>query len=315
MGGMDAIKVVRSSAAATGPVPAPVSAPAPRDAEALDRLSALLERLRVRAHLFHSGPLCGHTPFEARPGRAFLHVLRRGTLQVAHPPLPGLPARLTLCEPTLLLYPRAVPHVFHNPPVDGSDFTCATLDFDGGEHHPLVVALPPLLCVPLDQVDGLSQSLDLLFAETDRVRCGSRPLADRLFEVVLIQLLRWLLDHAEPMGIRSGLFAGLADSRLARALVALHRCPQDAWPVERMAREAGMSRAGFTAAFKAVTGMTPAEHLSDWRLTLAAQALRNGEPLKRVADAVGYGSAAALSKAFTRRYGRPPRQFAQAAAE
>jgi hypothetical protein len=44
----------------------------------LDRLSALLERFHVRAHLFHAGPLCGVTNFAAKEGRGFLHVLRRG---------------------------------------------------------------------------------------------------------------------------------------------------------------------------------------------------------------------------------------------
>ena len=43
----------------------------------IDRLSALLERFRVRAHLFHNGPLCGTTTFAAEPGRGFLHMLRR----------------------------------------------------------------------------------------------------------------------------------------------------------------------------------------------------------------------------------------------
>ena len=162
---------------------------------AIDRLSGLLDRFRVRAHLFHAGALCGTTAFDAKPGRAFLHVLRRGELVVTHGNVKGLKRRVVVNEPTLMLYPRPVAHTFHNPPRDGSDFTCATLDFDGAEHNPLVVALPALVLVPLDQVDGLQPALDLLFAETDRVRCGSRLLADRLFEVVLIQLLRWLIDH------------------------------------------------------------------------------------------------------------------------
>lgn len=46
----------------------------------LDRLSLLLEQFRVRAHLFYNGPLCGMTRFAAQPGRAFLHILRRGQL-------------------------------------------------------------------------------------------------------------------------------------------------------------------------------------------------------------------------------------------
>ncbi len=108
------------------------------------------------------------------------------------------------------------------------------------EHNPLVGALPALVLVPLDQVDGLQSALDLLFAETDRMRCGSRLLGDRLFEVVLIQLLRWLIDHPCAGGVASGLITGLADPRLARLLVALHAAPAEAWPLERMAAQAGM---------------------------------------------------------------------------
>ena len=43
----------------------------------VDRLSSLLERFRVHAHLFHAAPLCGVTHFAAQPGRGFLHVLRQ----------------------------------------------------------------------------------------------------------------------------------------------------------------------------------------------------------------------------------------------
>jgi AraC-like DNA-binding protein len=279
----------------------------------LDRLSALLDRFRVRAHLFHAGPLCGVSTFDARPGRAFMHVLRRGTLQVTHPRVRGLKQRITVSEPSVLLYPRATHHVFHNPPREGSDFTCATLDFDGGDRNPLAAALPPLVLVPLRAVEGLEAALDLLFAETDRVRCGSRVLADRLFEVVLIQLLRWLLDHPQEAGVASGLIAGLAEPRLARALVAVHRAPEENWSLERMAHAAGMSRTAFASAFRIATGMTPAAYLADWRLTLAASALRAGRPVKLVAAEVGYGSPSALSKAFRQRLGASPRQWAASA--
>jgi len=132
----------------------------------VDRLSTLLERFHVRASLFHTGPLCGRTTFEAQPDRAFLHVLRRGQLHIEHGARTGAPRRVTVDEPTLLLYPRALHHSFINPPREGSDFTCATLQFAGGDRNPIVAALPPLLQVPLDAVPGLRPALDLLFAET-----------------------------------------------------------------------------------------------------------------------------------------------------
>lgn len=276
---------------------------------AIDRLSTLLDRFHVRASLFHTGALCGRTTFDAQPDRAFLHVLRRGQLLIEHPKHAGAPRRVVVDEPTLLLYPRAVHHTFVNPPRDGSDFTCATLQFAGGDRNPIVAALPPLVQVPLDAVAGLRPALDLLFAETDRVRCGSRLLADRLFEVVLIQLLRWIIDHPQAVGVSSGLVMGLSDPRLARALVAVHAAPQDDWTLQRMAAAAGMSRSAFAAAFKTVTGTTPAAYLTDWRLTVASTLLRSGQPQKLVADGLGFSSASSLSRAFRQRFGTAPREW------
>lgn len=286
------------------------SSPAPASSgEGVDRLSTLLDRFRVRASLFHAGPLCGRSTFEAQPDRAFLHVLRRGQLKIEHEPGTGAPRHVVVDEPTLLLYPRALNHSFINPPREGSDFTCATLRFDGGDRNPIVGALPAFVRVPLDAVPGLRPALDLLFSETERVRCGSRLLADRLFEVVLIQLLRWIIDHPQAVGVSSGLVMGLSDPRLARVLVALHAAPQDEWTLARMAAVAGMSRSAFADAFRSITGSTPAAYLTDWRLTLASTLLQNGRPQKLVAAELGFSTASSLSRAFKERFGAAPRAW------
>lgn len=290
--------------------------PVPSPAPPIDRLSCLLERFRVRAQLFHSGALCGMTRFDAGEGHGYLHVLRRGAMEVLHPmgQKASLPRRLALNEPTLLLYPRPVTHQFRNPPVEGADFTCAQLVFEGGALNPLARALPALMVVPLSRVSGLDEALALLFAETDRVRCGQRLLADRLFEVVLLQLLRWLLDHPYEVGIQPGLITGLSDPRLARALVAIHEKPGDAWSIERMADCAGMSRTAFANAFKEVVGQTPADYLTDWRIMLAQARLRAGQPIKVLAEELGYANPSALSRVFVAKVGQSPRDWIKAMA-
>lgn len=280
----------------------------------VDRLSALLERFRVRAHLFHAGPLCGVTHFAAEPGRGFLHVLRRGEMVVTHRARGGVPRRVKVQEPTLLFYARPLAHDFHNAPTQGSDFLCATLDFEGGAQHPLARALPPLLVLPLRAVQGLDHTLALLFAETQQLRCGQRLLADRLFEVLMLQLLRWLLDHAAEAGVPTGLLTGLAHPKLARTLSALHEQPGQVWTLASMARTAGMSRSAFAAAFKGHVGQTPADYLVQWRMSIAQGLLRGGTSVKTAADQLGYRSASSLSRAFTQSVGRSPRSWIQAQA-
>ena len=289
-------------------MPPPVTPVAP---PSVDRLSSLLERFRVRAHLFHAGALCGVTHFAAQPGRAFLHVLRRGEMVVTHRARSGVPRRLKVAEPTLLFYPRPLEHDFHNAPSEGADFVCATLDFDGGANHPLVQALPPMLALRLNEVEGIEQTLSLLFAETQRLRCGQRLLADRLFEVLVLQLLRWLLDHPQQAGIQEGLLSGLSHPKLARALTAVHARPGQAWTLEAMAFEAGMSRSAFAAGFKASLGVAPAQYLLRWRVSIAQSMLRGGVPVKRASDQLGYASAAAFSRAFSQSVGVSPRAWLQ----
>lgn len=281
----------------------PTPAPA---AQSVDRLTTLLDRFRVRASLFHTGPLCGLHVFEAAPGQAFMHVLRRGQMEVRHQGVQGM-VRTQLLRPTLLLFPRPVHHEFVNPPVAGSDFTCATLDFDGGEHNPIVRSLPSAVLIPLEEIEGIEPTLDLLFAEADKTRCGSRLLVNRLFEIVLIQILRWIIDHPAEARVTQGMMMGLSDSRLSRSLTAMHDAPTEDWSLERMASTAGMSRSAFAAAFKAATGTTPAVYLLDWRLSAATSLLRAGRPVKQVAIEVGFADAASFSKAFRRRTGSSPR--------
>lgn len=275
----------------------------------LDRISPLVENFRVRATLFHTGALCGVTTFAPQPGRGFLHILRRGEMAVSRQAAGGRLETQQISEPTLLFYPRPLGHTFRNAPTADSDFACATLDFDGGDNHPLVRALPPVIVVPLREVDTLGPALELLFREVDNVRCGHRVLIDRMFEVVLIQLFRWILDHSERLKLPEGLITGLSDETLAPVLIAMHESPGRPWTVTSMALEANMSRSSFAALFKARVGQTPAEYLARWRMIVAQDRLRAGASVARTASDLGYANAPAFSRAFTQRVGHSPRAW------
>jgi AraC-like DNA-binding protein len=262
--------------------------------ESIDRLSTLLERFRIHTRMSFSGPMCGKHVFAEKANKAYLHVLKSGSMEIRHPGAKGMPTRIQLDEPSLIFYPRPFTHHFHNAPRDGSDFTCAEIAFEGGQSHPIVQALPPLVVLRLDEVDGLQASLNLLFAETEHVRCGHRVLADRLFEVVLID---------------SGLLMGLSSPQLAKALTAMHESPGELWTVEQLAEASGMSRTAFAVKFKQLVGRSPAEYVANWRLTIAQARLREGAPLKMLAVELGYSSQSALTRVFTAKLGVSPREW------
>lgn len=279
----------------------------------IDRLSCVLETFHVRAHLLDAGLLRHNRHYPADAAHGHLHVLRAGALEVRHASAcRGLPRRLAVTTPTVLFYPGPTPHDFHIAG-DHADVTCATLHFDGAANNPLVRALPQLIAIPLAQVDGLEPALTLLWSETERVRCGQRVLVDRLLEVVIIQLLRWLLDQPTEAGVQPGLITGLSDPRIARALLSIHERPGEPWTLARMAAIAGMSRSAFTVAFKVILGQTPADYLASWRIAVAQKRLRNGDSVSTIALELGYSNPSGFSRAFRARTGVSPRTWRQRA--
>lgn len=279
--------------------------------ETIDRLDALLERFSVRARQFHLGPLCDVSRFDVSCGRGFLHILRAGSLVVADGPRL---AERVVSQPSVLFYPRPHEHVFYARPEFGVDLACAILEFDGGADNPLVRALPEVLTVPIAQVPGLDGSLGLLFEEIDDYRCGRRLIVDRLFEVSLLKLLRWMLDRPDEIGLPPGMLSGMADPQIARSLTAMHEDPGAEWTLDSLSRVASMSRSAFAARFRDAVGATPHDYLTSWRMALAQKRLREGVPVSQIAAELGYTSSS-FSRVFAQREGCSPRAWVERRAE
>lgn len=271
-----------------------------------DRLDALLFNFPVRATLRHAGSLCGTHELPAEDtGR--LHLVRRGTLVVHH--AAGKP--LAIDTPSLLLYPRPTAHRFVVEGEAGADLACAALEFESAAENPLVSALPTFVCLPLAQLAGTGALLDLLFEEAFSQRCGRREVLSRLFELVLIEVLRHLMEGQQ---LQAGMMAGLANPRLARAITAMHERPGEEWTLEASAAVAGMSRSSFAHTFRTTVGCTPGEYLQRWRIRIVQKGLRGGKPLKLLVDDVGYASESALSRAFKAHVGVSPKAWRTRAA-
>jgi AraC-like DNA-binding protein len=138
----------------------------------------------------------------------------------------------------------------------------------------------------------------MIESELDTPRCGQPALLNRAGDILFICLLRYLVAH--PGAEDGGLFNGLADPRIAKALVAMHQRPAFGWDLELLANEAGMSRTAFATKFHKTMRRPPGKYLAAIRLALAQRAVDLGRGLKEAAKVAGYENSSALSRALAK---------------
>jgi AraC-like DNA-binding protein len=265
----------------------------------MDRLAPFFEKFSLTARLFFSGLLCGSSGDQVSEHAGHLHVLKKGRLKITRPDA----RQIVLDRPSILFFPRPRLHRLHGPVEDGAELVCATIEFGAGMLNPLIASLPEPLVLPLDALPELAPTLELLFTEAFAESPGRQAALDRLFEYLFVLLIRSAMN---AQLIDSGILMGLSDSRLSRAIEAMHRHPETSWSLEELAQLAGMSRARFAVHFREIVGMTPFDYLTNWRLGVAQTMLRKGNSLKLIAAAVGYANATALTRVFTQRLGQSP---------
>ena len=166
--------------------------------------------------------------------------------------------------------------------------------------------LPKVVHVP--GVKRLETFVRLVQEETAQSLPGRDPILARLVEILLIEALRASPERDAP----PGLMRGLADTRLAESLRAIHKEPSRAWTVEQLANQALLSRSAFFQRFTHALGLPPMEYLLAWRMAIAKDLIAGGRlPMEQVAERIGYSSASTFSTAFRRHVGRSPRGYAR----
>ncbi|WP_235871715.1 AraC family transcriptional regulator [Pseudoxanthomonas winnipegensis] len=184
--------------------------------------------------------------------------------------------------------------------------------FEGDHRRLLFDALPSIMIVrgESSQAAVLHWTLRQLQEEMRNAAPASLLMREHLAQIMLLQMLRVWLATTAARGQHRGLLAGLADSRLAHALGAMHAEPARPWRIGDLAALANMSRTTFAARFHLTLGAPPLGYLTAWRMRLAADRLRRTDAnIGHIGFAVGYSSEAAFSTAFKRVLGCSPAQY------
>ena len=179
---------------------------------------------------------------------------------------------------------------------------CFTLDSSFSK--PVIDLLPSTIHIKANEPKSspLESTVRLLAAEMQQDAPGSQVIVNRLTDVFFLQAIRAYMSQHK--GCSSHWLRAVADPQIGRVLTAMHGDMARLWTVEELAKEGGMSRAGFAMRFKQLVGETPLEYLTRWRMYKATRLLRDGgRKLLEVANSVGYDSDAAFNRAFKRTHG------------
>lgn len=195
---------------------------------------------------------------------------------------------------------------------DGADFAHigGHVLLDAMSGRLLAEVLPPWIHVRAAQAQAahFRYLLDLLFEERAAQLPGTQLASGQLAQLLFVQILRAHLQTARDLP--ASWLRALADPRIAPALRLMHGDPARAWHLDELAHACAMSRTTFASQFRSVAGLAPVTYLTEWRMRLAQQALRNETtPVGVVAQSLGYGSESAFSNAFKRVTGASPRAF------
>lgn len=290
----------------------------------VELLDQILSSTSLASEVYFVGEPCGEWRLNSSgSGHAAFHLVLSGSPWIHFPDRPEL--RRQLRSGDFAFFPQDVPHVLTNseqPPLETSTLLtasqaigdnpgqtaliCGKLKLEQYTQRFLLAPLPTMVIMSGDDEQTPTIVPAIVSLMWQQVRGQDKPLLvtlNKLSEVLIAQVLRFAVGKSL---VSSGVFAGLADPQLRRALVEILRAPADPWSVDLLAQKALMSRSSFASRFQSIVGRTPLDLLRDWRMQLAVGLLRTGRSVAEVAAATGYDSEASFAKAFKRVIGVGP---------
>jgi AraC family transcriptional regulator, activator of mtrCDE len=171
----------------------------------------------------------------------------------------------------------------------------------------VLAAFPPV--VVLTSNEGADQArlrriVEAIRDELEADRLGGAAIAATLASSLMIIVL---IAHFQSRRENSGILALLSRPQTAKALAGMLAELARDWTLDELSNRACASRATLVRFFHAAVDMAPLAFLSELRFTVARHRIHTTKtPVAVIAEEVGYGSEAAFSRAYRRRFGTAP---------
>ena len=286
----------------------------------IDGLSAVLSRLELTAEVYVSGDFCGHWAVDTSGSRrAPFHLIGKGDAWLH---LDGEPQR-RLSSGDLVIFPNDRKHIVASSAevpdeslinADFSDnegpvthMVCGFFEFHNQAAWPLLDSLESVIVLELSDLGTLPQVrglIDLMLTELKHKPPGFYTSINQISVLVFIHAIR---QQIESGTVADGLLMALFDTRISRALSAIHQQFAQPWSLGELAAEAQMGRSSFARHFHDLVGMPAMQYLAYWRMQEATRLLESGnQSVWQIAEQCGYESEPAFRKAYKKVTGNTP---------
>jgi AraC-like DNA-binding protein len=278
-----------------------------------DGLSEVLQLLNLDVDIYHNAKVCGNWRIDEHTlGATCFHIVTLGSCRMY---VPGNDPMELQCG-DLVIFPREIKHrigpvealsgeqqhlsYLQAESLAGTGLLCGEVRFQHKGCRFLLDALPAFFIIRNSNDNPwLKAVLSMIVHENSATQPASKIIINRLSELLFTYALRQYLEDNPD---KSGMLFVYSDAHLVKAIRCIHASPQSNWTLERLAKEAGLSRTVFAETFKNVSGWTPGQYLIWWRMQIAWNLLRNGSSVSQVAEHVGYQSDSSFSRAFSKTF-------------
>jgi len=269
--------------------------------------------LKVQANVFHNGQYCGAWAVDTSGSNLMnFHIVTKGDCQIE---VEGEIFSLTAGD--AIFMPSDAKHLISSslkgnvkesraivnqapslPMTDSVEGQSTGLVCGHFTHqHPifdrLLSQLPKAIVVKKKEDFFASQIISLILQESSTSGHNTNFLLNRLSDSLFYVFLR------DNITTDSGVLVAMNHPKLNKSLKYIHDNIDQPLNVETIAAYSGMSRSSFSALFKEVVELSPAEYITHWRMTQAYRWLSDeGVTTYDAAIRCGYESEASFSKAF-----------------
>ena len=126
------------------------------------------------------------------------------------------------------------------------------------------------------------------------------------FLIIVTNLCRFYIEN----GASANAETECQDTNFMQALELIHEKYNEKLTIERLAKEARMSRATFMRRFVRICKLSPAEYITRKRMEISESMLRTSNvPVSEIAESVGFYDIAHFSKVFSKYHGCSPLEY------